>query len=243
MTWESPLAARNANTPFGVGTASLGALSFAVALVTTPVAGTGSSAAPAVQLRRGAVRELKVGRLLVASRNLPDPNFAATVVLLADFNAEGALGLIVNRPTKVTLATILPGVEAPGSAATAFFGGPVSVSSVLALLRFGDAAHRQPPRRERRVSRQHQRCAEGDDRSRRRASAAPCVCRLRRTGTRQLEHETAEGSWFVLDGDADVVFDPDPESSWRRQIRRAEALSADGEPEPRMDRMSPRDSA
>ena len=41
--------------------------------------------------------------LLVASTGLVDPNFAKTVVLIIDHNDEGALGLILNRPTTVKL--------------------------------------------------------------------------------------------------------------------------------------------
>jgi putative transcriptional regulator len=44
-------------------------------------------------------------------------------------------------------------------------------------------------------------------------------------GPGQLDSETAQGAWHVLDGDGDVVFDPEPDSTWQRQIRLAEALS------------------
>lgn len=128
------MASGTATIPVLVGSATVLALSFA--LVTPRAERAGRPEGPAVQLRRGAAKELGAGKLLVAARNLPDPNFAATVVLLADFNAQGAMGLIVNRPTKVTLGRILPGLEqAPGRGATAFFGGPLSISGVLALLR------------------------------------------------------------------------------------------------------------
>ncbi len=44
------------------------------------------------------------GQFLVASRELLDPNFARAVVLLVQHSEEGAMGLVVNRPTKTTLA-------------------------------------------------------------------------------------------------------------------------------------------
>ncbi len=194
-------------------------------VVTWPAA---SVTGPA-QLRRGAVRELETGKLLVAARNLPDPNFASTVVLLADYNAQGAMGLIVNRPTKVTLARLLPGLEqAPdkASSATVFFGGPVSPSGVLALLR---SSTRRPDSR--RVVNDVYLVSTGDVLKETIAAGSGSE-RVRvyvgyaGWGPGQLEAETAEGSWHVLDGDGDVVFDPDPQSSWRRQIQRAEALTA-----------------
>jgi putative transcriptional regulator len=45
-------------------------------------------------------------------------------------------------------------------------------------------------------------------------------------GPGQLEAETARGSWHVLEGDADVVFDDEPASTWQRQIARTEGLRA-----------------
>ena len=73
------------------------------------------------------VRELAVGKLLVAARNLPDSNFTDTVVLLVQYSRDGAAGLVINRPSDVPLSRALPGVApAAGGRATAFIGGPVS---------------------------------------------------------------------------------------------------------------------
>jgi putative transcriptional regulator len=44
-----------------------------------------------------------VGKLLLASPRLADPNFARTVVLMIQHNEEGALGLILNRPLEITV--------------------------------------------------------------------------------------------------------------------------------------------
>jgi putative AlgH/UPF0301 family transcriptional regulator len=43
----------------------------------------------------------------------------------------------------------------------------------------------------------------------------------------QLQRETALGAWHVFEGDPDVVFDPQPDSVWQRQIRRTEDLLAE----------------
>jgi putative transcriptional regulator len=59
---------------------------------------------------RGALRQLAPGKFLVAARNLPDPNFSEAVVLLVDVNEQGAMGIILNRPTQATLTEILPGL-------------------------------------------------------------------------------------------------------------------------------------
>lgn len=46
------------------------------------------------------------GHLLIATRGLLDPNFAKTVVLMVKHDEEGALGLILNRPTSASLKDI-----------------------------------------------------------------------------------------------------------------------------------------
>ena len=55
------------------------------------------------------------GRLLVAEPMLGDPNFDRTVVLVIQHTAEGALGLVLNRPTDVLVADALPGWEVPAT--------------------------------------------------------------------------------------------------------------------------------
>ncbi|MBN1835703.1 MAG: YqgE/AlgH family protein, partial [Spirochaetales bacterium] len=51
-------------------------------------------------------REPARGTFLVASRELVDPNFRQTVVLLLEYGKEGAVGLVANRPSEVPLATL-----------------------------------------------------------------------------------------------------------------------------------------
>lgn len=52
--------------------------------------------------------QLAAGKLLVAANKLRDMNFGETVVLLLEYSEEGALGVILNRPTTVPLATAFP---------------------------------------------------------------------------------------------------------------------------------------
>lgn len=184
----------------------------------------------AMQLRPGAVRDLAPGKLLVAQRDLVDPNFRESVILLADYNDKGAMGLIINRQTETPLARVLPDLkEGKGSSAPVFFGGPVEAPGVLALLR-SDA-----PQADMRhvladvyliTSRTllDQTIAKGTGPERFRVYVGYAGW-----GPGQLENETVRGSWQVFSGDAGLIFDPTPGSLWRRQISRAEALSASRE--------------
>jgi putative transcriptional regulator len=47
------------------------------------------------------------GHLLIASPRMADPNFAQTVVLIVSHNPDGALGVVLNRPSDTTVAQVL----------------------------------------------------------------------------------------------------------------------------------------
>jgi putative transcriptional regulator len=82
------------------------------------------------------------GRLLVAAPALVDPNFKRSVVLMLEHSEEGALGLVLNRPTPLVsrealpeaLASVMPEEE------RIFQGGPVQPEAVIVLADFEDAA-------------------------------------------------------------------------------------------------------
>ena len=179
------------------------------------------------QLLPGQVRALAPGKLLVAARGLPDPRFAETVVLLADYGREGAMGLIVNRPSGVPLQRGFPQLKKrPGLPDTFFVGGPVAPTGVLALLR-SDAA---PTDARRLFADVHLITAREPLEQLLSAGTEPGRFRIylgyAGWGPGQLERETVQGSWHVVPGDGDMVFDPDPESVWPRQIRLTEGLLA-----------------
>src|SRR6185503_18458246 len=79
------------------------------------------------------------GRLLVATPPLVDPNFDRTVVFMIEHREEGALGIVLNRPTATPLDDVLPEWRVLASAPeVVFVGGPVSPEAVIALARGGN---------------------------------------------------------------------------------------------------------
>src|SRR5215469_10150429 len=79
-------------------------------------------------------RDLGTGKLLVASRELADPNFAETVVLLVHYDAQGVVGLILNRRTDVPLSRVFEDLKpAKERSDRVYLGGPVETPLVLAL--------------------------------------------------------------------------------------------------------------
>jgi putative transcriptional regulator len=80
------------------------------------------------------VAETLRGRLLVATPGLRDPNFDRTIVLVLEHDADGALGLVLNRPSATGLADVLPAWQALAcDPPLVFAGGPVDANAAICL--------------------------------------------------------------------------------------------------------------
>jgi putative transcriptional regulator len=160
------------------------------------------------------------GRLLVATPLLGDPNFERTVVLMLEHSEEGALGVVLNRPSTLEVGEILPSwahlVTAPSAV---FQGGPVSTDSALGLVR---VAHDEEiigvrPLRAGVALVDLDTPSElvGDALVGMRVFAGYAGW-----GAGQLDGEIAEGAWFTVDALPDDAFSADPTQLWRRVLRR-----------------------
>jgi putative transcriptional regulator len=79
------------------------------------------------------------GQLLLASPALMDPNFRRAVVLIGVHSEEGAMGVILNRPSEVTVGEAVPQLEQTVSEdEPVYLGGPVQPSSIVFLAEFLD---------------------------------------------------------------------------------------------------------
>ncbi len=81
------------------------------------------------------------GKLILASPTLMDPNFARTVVLIAEHTEEGAMGLVLNRPADAAIEDAVPDLAWVADAADpVFVGGPVAPNGVIVLAEWDDPA-------------------------------------------------------------------------------------------------------
>jgi putative transcriptional regulator len=79
------------------------------------------------------------GQLLIAAPGLLDPNFWRTVVLVVEHSDEGALGLVLNRPSETIVGEASAELGALVEAdELLFIGGPVQPSAVIVLAQFED---------------------------------------------------------------------------------------------------------
>ena len=166
--------------------------------------------------------ELAKGKFLVASRRLRDPNFKETVVLLIDYGQDGAMGLVINRPSEIKLATVFPDIKALKERKdTIYVGGPVAVNRMLLLV----GAPLVPEASQEvtqdvyissswKVLERLMKNEAKDERFRIFAGYAGWA-------PDQLDFETSRGDWHVLKADAETVFDKKPAEIWQELILRA----------------------
>jgi putative transcriptional regulator len=77
------------------------------------------------------------GQLLVAGPTLLDPNFHRTVVLICEHDDNGAMGLVLNRPSPIPADQAIPEIaDALPPDETLWVGGPVQTTSVVVLADF-----------------------------------------------------------------------------------------------------------
>jgi putative transcriptional regulator len=159
------------------------------------------------------------GALLVAAPTLLDPNFQRTVVLVTEHTDEGAMGLVLNRPTDTTVADAAPELEPlTGPEELVHQGGPVQPRAVVVLAEFTDpgaAAHvvmgdigfvRADAELER----------AGIETRRGRVYAGYAGW-----GPGQLEGELEDEGWIVVEQPlADELFSPGPDDLWHDVLQR-----------------------
>jgi putative transcriptional regulator len=171
-----------------------------------------------------------VGKLLIAEPMLDDPNFDRSVLLMIEHTPEGALGVVLNRPTDLEVDAVL-GEWAPLAASppVLYLGGPVEQNGVLALgRRSGRGGGSGGPDR---AEAPGWTAVLGDDVGTLDLhldpdEVAPAIDEIRffagysGWAGGQLEGELAEGAWLVVPATADDVFAADPAAMWRSVLRR-----------------------
>ena len=78
------------------------------------------------------------GKLLVASPALVDPNFARSVILITEHNEDGAMGVVLNRPSETDVDEVAPELAPVADGEPVFIGGPVQPKALVVLAEFAD---------------------------------------------------------------------------------------------------------
>jgi putative transcriptional regulator len=168
-------------------------------------------------------KNLGIGKLLVASRNLGDPLFAKTVILLVRYDAQGVLGLVLNHRTQVPLSRVLENLKAAKDRSDpVYLGGPVEMPAVFALFK-------SPARIE---GAEHvfdsvyliaaKSLFEQTISTRPDPDVFHVYLGYAGWTQEQLQKEVEVGAWFIFPAEASTVFNVDPDSLWPEMIRKTE---------------------
>jgi len=162
-------------------------------------------------------------QFLVAMPTLMDPNFHRTVTYICEHSAEGAMGIVVNRPLDIELGEIMAQMDIEAGSALggvhAYYGGPVDMARGFVL-------HTPIGEWEATLK-----IAEGIGVTSSRdilmamargAGPDKAIVALGYSGwgAGQLESELAQNAWLTCPANVDIMFDTDCE-------RKLEAAAAD----------------
>ena len=157
------------------------------------------------------------GKLLVAGPTLLEPTFHRTVILVCEHDPDGAMGLVLNRPSPIPADQAIPELhEALGEDESLWVGGPVQTTSVVVLAEFAE--------------RDHAMLVSGDvglvvpD-----AELTEVPGRVRRAraflgyagwGPGQLDAELDRDDWIVAEFTPQDAFTEEPDNLWARVLGR-----------------------
>jgi putative transcriptional regulator len=158
------------------------------------------------------------GQLLVASPAMADPSFARTVIAIANHDEDGALGIMLNRPSDTEVVEAVPELEGVvDTDEVVFVGGPVQPASIVVLAEFEDPTEAAFLVVEAigLVSDRTGLDRLGSATARRRVYAG-----YTGWGPGQLEAELEREDWIVEAAQPQDVFDEEPLDLWGRVLAR-----------------------
>jgi putative transcriptional regulator len=163
------------------------------------------------------------GQFLIAGCKLRDTNFFKTAVLVIEHGKDGAMGLVVNRPSSVTVSNALAGhFDLPETGELVYIGGPVEPAALFILHSAPEHDPEDPsvlPGLYVASSAEvfshvvQANCNGGGDAHYRVFSGCAGW------GPNQLESELARGDWFIHPARPELVFHDDPYAVWDTLLR------------------------
>lgn len=170
------------------------------------------------------------GEFLIAADQLRDQNFYRTVVLILEHNSDGAMGLVVNRPSSIAVDAALGGQSALSLDAPVFIGGPVDSSALFVMHN-----HLRPGLQDREVvpglflagSDESLNAVVNPDNDSAQHGSFRVYCGYAGWGSTQLEAEIDRGDWLSVPADSSTVLEEDPYGIWEvctRRFRRAHRI-------------------
>jgi putative transcriptional regulator len=160
--------------------------------------------------------------ILVAKRQLTDPFYRSTVLVVRPMGGDQHIGFILNRPTKMTLGQLFP-EHAPSQIVRdpVYVGGPSNTSVIFAIVN----RHDSPGGKSLQLMPDVFMVFEGATVDRiieKEAKQARFVAGLVAWQPGELRDEIKRGAWYVLEADQALITRKTTDGLWEELVRRAE---------------------
>jgi putative transcriptional regulator len=162
------------------------------------------------------------GRLLLATPPLEDPNFDRAVIFVLEHHEDGAIGLVLNRPSDEALEAPLDRwIDLQTAPSSVFTGGPVETNAMIGMATTKVVVD-EPIEHITPISG----LIASTDLSADPAIIAAHIDTVRvfrgyaGWGSGQLNIEIDQGAWLVLDAEIEDVFSDRPEELWHTVLKR-----------------------
>lgn len=168
---------------------------------------------------------LKQGVFLVAKPELIDPNFIHAVILITAYGKNGASGLIINRPTEITIQQAIPDIKEPKNASSnIYFGGPVNRNNLFVLF----TSDKKPDNAQNAIGKIYfsgskeviLSLLQKEDKKEKKRIYAGYAGWM----PGQLEFEIRRGSWKIVEASEEMVFSDFPENIWPSIFKKREEI-------------------
>jgi putative transcriptional regulator len=162
-------------------------------------------------------------QFLIAMPAMVDPNFAGSVVYICDHSERGALGLVINRPTELTLETLFDRIDlkleiAPWKGSPVYFGGPVQTERGFVLHRPPKAYSSTLP-----ITSDVALTTSKDVLEAVAEGSGPeqmlVTLGYSGWGAGQLESEIAQNAWLTVKAQPDIIFDMPADEKYNAALR------------------------
>jgi putative transcriptional regulator len=166
------------------------------------------------------------GHFLISMPAMQDPNFAGCVVYVCEHNEKGALGLVINRPTELTVNKLFEKIDLKLEIeligrAPVYYGGPVQTDRGFVL--------HTPAEKDKKFSSSLQveeslaltTSKDVLEAMSRGEGPLQTLITLGYSGwdKGQLEHEIAQNAWLTVKADANIIFNVAAEERFARAMQ------------------------
>ncbi len=159
------------------------------------------------------------GKFLIAGRQMGDTRFTETVVLLIRYDWEGAMGIIINKPTELKISQAFTDFKGFSKKADLiFWGGPVEMNKAMMLIRSTERPEDTINVLDDVYFGTSQALLEGISNSNDYPDRSRVYLGYAGWSRGQLDREILRGGWRVMSGDVETVFSKKPEDVWNRLI-------------------------